>query len=198
MSHCDPFSAEVESNTTLFRHGSRSLATKVNNQPSWYLLSGFVKPAIAKKTWLCLTCFVVPTQLKETETEGHVMPNKLWWLKTGNRFLNARVASVYKVKVCSKHQQITYIPTVCTRPHTSTQHKQQQQNHSHFQLVKNPSDSITSFTSWILSIGFVCLIQLTFRICCSVLKHIKDSSQARTKTDFIWASSGGCTAKQVH
>lgn len=182
------------------KHGSRTLGTKgkVNNQPSWYLLSGFVEPAIAKKTWLCLTCFVVPTLLKETESEENVTPNKLWCLKTGNRFLNAWVASVYKVKVCSKHQQITHIPTVCTRPHTSTQHLKK--NHSHFQLVKNPSNSITSFKSWILSIGFVCLIQLSFRICCLVLKYIKDRSQARTKTDFIWASSGDqgrCTGKKA-
>lgn len=70
--------------------------------------------------------------------------------------------------------------------------------HSHFQLVKNPSNSITSFKSWILSIGFVCLLQLSFRICCLVLKHIKDTSQARTKTDLIWASSGGKEKERIH
>lgn len=105
------------------KHGSRSLGTKgkVNNQPSWYLLSGFVEPAIAKKTWLCLTCFAVPTLLKETESEGNVTPNKLWCLKTGNRFLNAWVASVYKSEsVLQTSTDYTYTDSLHKATHKYT------------------------------------------------------------------------------
>lgn len=120
----------------------------------------------------------------------------VWKQATGFLMPESRLFIKWK---CAPNINRLHIYRQSAQGHTQV-HSIKKKNHSHFQLVKNPSNSITSFKSWILSIGFVCLIQLSFRICCLVLKHIKDRSQARTKTDFIWASSGDqgrCTGKKA-